>query len=94
MRRRWVNRKAPNAGARSKWIALAWDCPQNGVDHFETPHNIKMNSETGFMPNTYISKTFGNLPLKRTVKRLEKTHWVCFGGTRFQRRRHPRVPNT
>ena len=33
---RWANRKAPNAGARSKCIVVAWDYPQDGIDHFET----------------------------------------------------------
>ena len=53
-RRRWVNRKAPNAGARSGWIVLAWECPQNGVDHFETVHNIKTNNETGLAGETPV----------------------------------------
>lgn len=47
MCRWWADRKAPNAGGRSGWIVLAWNCFQNGFDHFETVHHMKTNTETG-----------------------------------------------
>ena len=43
----WADRKAPNAGVPLGWIVLAWTCFQNGVDHFETLHHMKTNTETG-----------------------------------------------
>jgi len=53
-RKRYSDEDAPNAGARSECIVAAWDCPQNGVEHFEKAHNIKTNNETGLVDNTPV----------------------------------------
>lgn len=55
---------------------MAWDCPQNGVVHFETAHNIQTNNETVLTNKILVAQTARNPASKTNGKQTMKSRLI------------------